>query len=400
MAADEFSTPLGLKPPRRRWRLPFSLLRVVAAACALVLLAFAGFALFADDPFGGEPMVRLALKSDVPSKPPAAPVKPPAPPAVATTQAPVATPAPPAATGQRTITIIDGSSGKRQDVIVSDKAEPNGGSAPSAAYADERLLEKSRHGMVPIAAGALKPFTAYAEGGEALNARASAMPVVAMIVGGLGIGAARTADAIGKLPGAVTLAFTPYGADPGKSVERARAQHHEVLLQIPMEPLDYPDNDPGPQTLLTTLDAEQNIDRLMWHLSRIQGYVGIANFMGAKFLNSDAAMQPVIREAAKRGLGFLDDGRAPRSLAGPLAEGFSMPFARADLAIDAVPTAAEIDRALAKLEAQAKERGSAIGVATALPVSIERIGAWARGLEARGVLLVPLTTATLKSKSS
>lgn len=393
MTADEFSTPLGQTPKRRQRRLPFSPLRLVAAVSALILLAFAGFALFADDPFGGEPLVRLALKPDAAPKAPAAPVKPPPPPAIATTQAP-------AATGQRTITIIDGSSGKRQDVIVSDKAEPNAGAAPSPAYADERLLEKSRHGLVPIVAGVLRPFTAYAEGGEALNARASAMPVVAIIVGGLGIGATRTADAIGKLPGAVTLAFTPYGADPGKSVERARAQHHEVLLQIPMEPFDYPDNDPGPQTLLTTLDAEQNIDRLTWHLSRIQGYVGIASFMGAKFLSSDAAMQPVIREAAKRGLGFLDDGRAPRSLAGPLAEGVAMPFARADLAIDAVPTAAEIDRALVRLEAQAKERGSAIGVATALPVSIERIGAWARGLEARGVLLVPLTTATLKPKSS
>ena len=52
-----------------------------------------------------------------------------------------------------------------------------------------------------------------------------------------------------------TLAFTPYGSDPAKLAERARAQRHEILLQIPMEPFDYPDNDPGPQTLLTTLGA-------------------------------------------------------------------------------------------------------------------------------------------------
>ena len=121
-----------------------------------------------------------------------------------------------------------------------------------------------------------------------------------------------------KLPSAVTLAFTPYGSDPAKLVERARAQRHEVLLQIPMEPFDYPDNDPGPQTLLTTLGAEQNLDRLHWHLSRFQGYAGIANFMGARFVVSDAVMQPIIREAAKRGLGYLDDGSAPRSVAARL----------------------------------------------------------------------------------
>jgi polysaccharide deacetylase 2 family uncharacterized protein YibQ len=147
-----------------------------------------------------------------------------------------------------------------------------------------------------------------------------------------------------KLPAAVTLAFTPYGSDPAKLAERARAQRHEILLQIPMEPFDYPDNDPGPQTLLTTLAPEQNLDRLYWHLSRFQGYAGIANFMGARFVVTDAAMQPIVREAAKRGLGYLDDGSAPRSVAPSLTAGQAMPFAKADFSIDAVPTALEIAR--------------------------------------------------------
>ena len=166
-----------------------------------------------------------------------------------------------------------------------------------------------------------------------------------------------------------------------------------------MEPFDYPDNDPGPQTLLTTLSAEQNLDRLYWHLSRFQGFAGIANFMGARFVVTDAVMQPIIREAAKRGLGYLDDGSAPRSVAAPLAAAQAMPFAKADFAIDAVPTAVEIDRALAKLENLAKERGTAVGIAAALPISIERIGVWIKTLESRGIMLVPLTTAMLKSKS-
>jgi polysaccharide deacetylase 2 family uncharacterized protein YibQ len=202
-----------------------------------------------------------------------------------------------------------------------------------------------------------------------------------------------------KLPAAVTLAFTPYGSDPTKLAERARAQRHEILLQIPMEPFDYPDNDPGPQTLLTTLAPEQNLDRLYWHHSRFQGYAGIANFMGARFMVNDAVMQPIVREAAKRGLGYFDDGTAPRSVAPSLAAAQMVPFARADVSVDAVPTAVEIDRALAKLEALAKERGTAVGVASALPISIERISVWTRGLESRGIMLVPLTTAMLKSKS-
>jgi polysaccharide deacetylase 2 family uncharacterized protein YibQ len=255
--------------------------------------------------------------------------------------------------------------------------------------------------MIPVvAADGLKPFKAYAMATDADRAKAATTPAVAIVVGGLGVGAAKTLDAIMKLPPAVTLAFTPYGSDPAKLVEQAREHRHEIVLQIPMEPYDYPDNDPGPQTLLTTLGTEQNIDRLHWNLSRFQGYVGVANFMGARFVASDAAMQPIIREASKRGLGYLDDGSTPRSVAGPLAAGQGMPFAKADLTIDAVPNPVEIDKALARLENVAKAHGVAVGVASALPVSIERIGVWTKLLESRGVTLVPLTTAMLKSKSS
>ena len=76
-----------------------------------------------------------------------------------------------------------------------------------------------------------------------------------------------------------------------------------------------------------------------------------------------------------------------------------MPFAKGDVAIDAVPTSADIDRALAKLETVAKERGFAVGTASALPISIDRLSAWIKTLDARGVMLVPLTTVMLKSKS-
>jgi polysaccharide deacetylase 2 family uncharacterized protein YibQ len=393
--ADDLSTPLGQKTARRkrRFRLPFTGIQALAVVLGLFLVVFVGFALFNDNPFGGEPIARVALRQPPPATEKSAAASSAAEPAMksAPGQAP--------AVEQRTVTIIDGSSGARHDVAIggpADKAEPDAQPAMMAGI-DQRLLEKSRYGMIPVVSDGLKPFTVYAA--DADRVRAAKMPVVAIVVGGLGVGAAKTTDAIMKLPAAVTLAFTPYGSDPTKLAERARAQRHEVLLQIPMEPFDYPDNDPGPQTLLTTLAPEQNLDRLYWHLSRFQGYAGIANFMGARFVVSDAVMQPVVREAAKRGLGYLDDGSAPRSVAASLATGQAMPFAKADLSIDAVPTAAEIDRALAKLEGLAKERGVAVGIASALPVSIERIGVWIKALEGHGIMLVPLTTAMLKSKS-
>ena len=391
---DDLSTPLGQKTERRkrRFRLPFTAMQALAVLLGLFLVAFLAIALFTDNPFGGEPVARVALRPPAADeKLPAAASGRPEPAAKSATQAPSG--------DSKTVTIIDGSSGKRQDVVIGSDATDKAGAEPATAMAgiDARLLEKSRYGMIPMVADGLKPFTVYAA--DADRAKAAKMPVVAIVVGGLGVGAAKTADAIMKLPPAVTLAFTPYGADPAKLTERARAQRHEILLQVPMEPFDYPDNDPGPQTLLTTLTPEQNIDRLYWHLSRFQGYAGIANFMGARFTATDAVMQPIIREAAKRGLGYLDDGSSPRSAAPSLTAAQSMPFAKADFTIDAVPTSAEIDRTLVKLETLAKERGLAVGVASALPISIERLATWIKTLESRGIMLVPLTTAMLKSKS-
>jgi len=402
--ADDLSAPLGQKTARRkrRLRLPFTAMQALAVLLGIFLVVFAGFALFGDNPLGGEPVVHLSLRAKGADEKVAD----------AGMMAPehAAKSAPKPATSaaeQRTVTIIDGSSGKRQDVVIgggaqdrppADKADGDGGAFAVMAGVDSKLLEKTRYGMIPIAAMDLKPFAAYAAPVD--QAKAAKMPVVAIVVGGLGVGAAKTIDAVTKLAPAVTLAFTPYGSDPTKLAERARAQHHEIWLQVPMEPYDYPDNDPGPQTLLAALPAEQNLDRLYWHLGKLQGYAGIANFMGARFVATDTAMQPIIREAARRGLGYFDDGSAPRSVASSLAAGQAMPFAKGDVAIDAVPTSAEIEHALSKLEDIARERGFAVGTASALPVSIDRIAAWSKGLEARGILLVPLTSAVLKSKSS
>lgn len=403
--ADDLSAPLGQDKPRRqrRLRLPFTAMQLLAVLLGLFLITFAGFAIFNKDPLGGEPMTRIAIKpADK-----AADEKP-----AVTDHGPETkqegnheTKGAPKQVGEpKTVTMIDGSTGARHDVVIgAGDAADKGDAAASApppvmAGINPKLLEKSRYGMIPVAAEGLKPFSVYAA--DADRAKAAKMPVVAIVIGGLGVGAAKTTDAIMKLPGAVTLAFTPYGADPGKLAERARAQRHEIFLQIPMEPYDFPDNDPGPQTLLTSLSADQNMDRLYWHLSRMQGYAGIANFMGARFIATEPAMQPIIREAAKRGLGFFDDGSSPRSIAAQAAVSQAMPFGKGDIAIDVVPTASEIDRALNKLETTARERGIAVGTASALPVSIDRIAAWTRTLGDRGILLVPLTTAMLKSKSS
>ncbi len=407
--SDDLNAPLGQDAPRkRRLALPIAIPHLIAGALGFMLLVFVGWAIMADNPLGGEPVV--IATNQVRTVPTAKKAEPAPSPMDAKATAPnrydgpelvpgsgaadSGAPSNPGAAG-KTVTIIDGTSGKRQEVPISGAAE-----TPPVRKPDAKLLEKSRHGEIPrIGEDGARPSEIYARATKPKAATADT-PRVALVVGGLGVGASSTAEALAKLPGTVTLAFAPYGADLDRLVTRARGEGHEVLLQIPMEPFDYPDNDPGPQTLLTSLAVEQNVDRLYWLMSRFQGYVGIVNYMGARFTATEQAFAPVLREAAKRGLIYVDDGSSPRSLAGQIAGANNLPFAKADIVLDAVPTPAEIDRALSRLEAVARDRGIAVGMASALPISIERLAAWTKGAEGRGITLVPVSAIAVKAKSS
>ncbi len=404
MADDELSAPLGKdKKKKAKAKLPMGGPQLLAAALAFFAGAVITWAIFADDPLGGEPVAVVAtnLPKDKAAKADEGDGREhsrrdgPNDKAVADAALKAQASAGPAnkpADG-KTITIIDGSSGKSQEVVIPGSDKP---SAP----VDRKLLEATRHGEIPkIGPDGARAFALYARPRTIPQGKTDA-PKIAIIVGGLGISAQTTADAIAKLPGPITFAFAPYGADLDKFAGNARAQNHEVLLQSPMEPFDYPDNDPGPQTLLTTLTAEQNIDRLQWQMSRMQGYVGIAGYMGARFTAGEQALAPILREISKRGLIYVDDGASSRSVAQQVAGVHNLPFAKADIVIDSVPTPVAIDQALTRLELVARERGTAVGFASALPGTIARLADWAKKVESRGFILVPITNVAVKAKSS
>ena len=269
---------------------------------------------------------------------------------------------------------------------------------PTVLLPDQKFVEMTPRGPIPkIAADGVRPAEAFARPVKPLPGKPDA-PRIALIVSGLGVSTSLTTDALTKLPAAVTLAFMPYGGDVERLVARARGEGHEILLQVPMEPFGYPDNDPGPQTLLTSLTPEQNLDRLYSVMSRFQGYVGIEGAMGARFTASEPAFAPILHETAKRGLIFVDDGSNARSVAGRIAGANNVLFAKADVILDFVATPAEIDHALGRLEMAARERSFAVGISSALPVSIEHIGKWAKAAESRGLLLVPITAVAANTK--
>ncbi len=253
---------------------------------------------------------------------------------------------------------------------------------------DPRLVAQGPHGALPrIGGDGARPADVYAR--PVTPAPASA-PRIAIVVTGLGIDAATSARAVEALPPAITLAFAAYGDNIEDRAEQARAAGHELLLQAPMEGFGE-SHASAPRTLAANAPRERTLDALHWHMSRFPGYIGLTNFSGARFMSTPQAFAPVMQDIADRGLVFLDDGASPKSLATALAAATGAEAARADLVLDASQKPEAIDVALRQLEALARERGSAIGVATAGAQSIDRIGRFTQGLAVRGVALVPVS---------
>ena len=254
--------------------------------------------------------------------------------------------------------------------------------------ADPALIEDAPEGPLPkVAEDGKTPLAAYAQGFDKNDER----PRIAIVVTGLDVGLAQTNQAIGQLPQAVTLSFSPFALDAQSWIDRARASGHEVLMEVPMEPFDFPDSDPGPHALLVAASSEENVKRLRWAMSRGTGYVGLANILGGRFMGEQDAIEPVLAETAKRGLIFFDTGASLSSVVITAARHAGATVASGTLALDTVQTPSAIDTRLAELEAQAQQDGFAIGVASPYPVSIARLAEWAVNANARGFQLVPVS---------
>jgi polysaccharide deacetylase 2 family uncharacterized protein YibQ len=268
--------------------------------------------------------------------------------------------------------------------------ESETGSIPLPPVPVAELVEESQYGPLPkIASDGRRSIDLYARPSKYAVATASAPPRVAVLVTGLGLPNGPGADVLKGLPPAISVAYGAYGRSLQDGVSKVRADGHEVLLQIPLEPENYPTQDPGPHTLLTTLPPEDNLKRLQWLMSRYTGYVGVTNHMGAKFETAQQSFTPVLEELKRRGLLYVDDGSVPGSTTGQIAGAIGLNYSVASVQIDD----GNVAKHLADLEAAAKQQGAAIGVVKASPATVKQIADWAGKLEAKGIVLVPVSAA-------
>ena len=108
---------------------------------------------------------------------------------------------------------------------------------------------------------------------------------------------------------------------------------------------------------------------------------------GERFADQAGLMAPVLQELGRRGLLYVD---ARPGSAAPPPQG--VPSRDVDLVVDDPPQRAEIEAKLAALERLARARASRSGLAgPPRAVTIERIAAWAKGLDDRGIALAPVS---------
>ncbi len=256
---------------------------------------------------------------------------------------------------------------------------------------DRALIEDSEMGPLPIrSADGRRPVDVYARPWSgARGAR------VAIVIGGLGLSQTGTQEAIEKLPAEVTLAFAPQGNSIGRWMQAGRQKGHEILMQAPLEPFDYPNVNPGRNTLTVDATPDENLESLRWTLSRTTNYTGIMNYMGARFVADPAAMAPVMAELGKRGLLYLDDGSTARSVAPELALKNGVPFAAGDGIIDADRDRGAILKKLDQLEATARAKGFALGSGSAFDVTVDAVTSWVAEAKKRGIEIVPVSAVTV-----
>ncbi|MDD3181927.1 MAG: divergent polysaccharide deacetylase family protein, partial [Alphaproteobacteria bacterium] len=232
-----------------------------------------------------------------------------------------------------------------------------------------------------------KPWRVYARPFNFQDPR----PRIAIVMLDLGTSRVATDAALRRLPPPVTFGFDVQAKAIDEWLVRARQDGHETLLSLPMEPFDFPHSDPGPNTLLTSLPNVDNMQRLMSALRVGGGYVGVTTNSGSRFLSDSPKLMPIMQVLKDRGLLILDTKVASHSVVSSLASEVGVPSAASIREIDSLSDPDSIDKALSSLEQSARLEGAVVGIASPLPVTLERIQAWSKTLAERGIVLAPLS---------
>lgn len=131
-------------------------------------------------------------------------------------------------------------------------------------------------------------------------------PLLSIVLYDVGLSEERYYRLNDNMPEEVSFSLSPYSQNIQYLTDTAREKGREIWLTLPMETQDYPVTDPGPYTLLTELNLQQNTYRLHQILNSTQGYIGFLSQINHGYTSKTVEYSPYIKEIFQRGLAIVD----------------------------------------------------------------------------------------------
>lgn len=291
-------------------------------------------------------------------------------------------------------------------VILKDKEtkEDLGGAAsaeqlePDIQQASHSLYENSQFGPIPH----------KSKNGKSCYQEYAASPVdvkedqirVIFIFSELGTNDDMLNNILENIPSGINLAYLPFTQDLKTKMTLARKKGHEILINLPMEPADYPNTDTGPNTLLTGLDKSLNLDRLHWVMAQGHEYVGLLNVQGSLFLASSQDLSPITEEIAKRGLMFVEAEACFRSQAYDLSAKQKLAYTKSHFVLNETLNPAELQAVLIRAEQMAQETKQITIVAHTSPLTTPVLLTWIRKAQEQNYVFLPVTQILMAAKGN
>jgi len=215
-------------------------------------------------------------------------------------------------------------------------------------------------------------------------------PKVVVVIDDMGENMAVAQDLAG-LSAPVVFAIWPNASHAAQA--RALAMKHglDILVHLPMEPLSYPENDPGKEALFVSMSNEALQRTIQQNLDKVPEAVGVNNHMGSRFTRDLRGMRLLTQTLKQRRLFFLDSRTTSKSVGQAAARESSLPFYGRDIFLDNSLVVQDIFLQLKKTERLAKRNGVAIAIGHPHPETAQALRSWLAQRDP-AVSVVSLTT--------
>ena len=166
------------------------------------------------------------------------------------------------------------------------------------------------------------------------------------------------------------LPFSPFGLS---IAEKLFAKGAQLMLHLPMEPVQYPEANPGPGALFSSMTPDKLLAQLRKDLNQVPGVVGVNNHMGSKLTADSDKMNQIFTILKKKELFFIDSRTASTSQGEASARLFKLKFAQRDIFLDNSQDIPYIRGQFARLIKIAQKHGTAIGIGHPYKATLEAL---------------------------